>query len=115
MLRAQTAQFLTDTCRIEVEAKSRGKAGESTHARQTVATNVPCRVIDSPTRQAIGAQLVGGREAIVDTLRVVVPHGTGLAVDQIIITSGGQEYHVVGLVTDRTDKTDEQAIVRRAR
>jgi hypothetical protein len=115
MLRAKAAQFFTDTCTIEAESLARGKAGEPTHARVTVATGVPCRVIDSTNRQTISAQLVGGQEAIVDTYRIITPYGTALAVDQIITVSSGEEYHVVGLITARTDKVDAQAVVRRAR
>lgn len=115
MLRATTAKFFTDTCTIEREASARGKAGEPTHSPVMVATGVPCRIIDSTNRQTISAQMVGGQEAIVDTYRIIVPYGTALEVDQIITVSSGDQYHVVGLVTARTDKTDSQAVVRRAR
>lgn len=115
MLRATTEKFFTDTCTIEAQAHSRGKAGEVTAGRVTVATGVPCRIIDSTTGETLAAQLVGGAEAMVDTYRIIVPYGTQLSVDQIITVSDGTEYHVVGLVTARTDKTDSQAVVRRAR
>lgn len=114
MMRAQTARFLTETCLIEAEELNTGEFGEALHTRTVVAADVPCRVIQS--RQGIRptAAEVGNQESIVDEYRLIVPYGTALAVDQIV-TVGAAEYQVVALVTERTDETDAQAVITRAR
>lgn len=113
-LRQMTAQYLKDTCTIERQTVAYGQYNEIIADQwETVATDVACRVITEAIRRTSG-ELVGEQETLVETYRVVVPTGTGLAPNQRI-TVGGLVYEVVRLVTNRTDETDEQAVITRAR
>lgn len=114
IIRARTAQFLTETCLIESEELNTGAFGESLHTRIVVDAEVPCRVIMQSRTSGGTAAQVGNQETVVDTYRLIVPWGTALAVDQVV-TVDGVEYQVVALVTERTNETDAQAVITRAR
>lgn len=113
-LRAITAQYLKDTCTIQSLVNNRGQYGEViADGWSTVASGVACRIItERDTRKA--GELVGGQEALVDTYKIIVPVGTALAANQRIVCNG-LTYDVVNLITGRTDETDEQAVIVRAR
>jgi hypothetical protein len=115
-MRAATTRFLTDTCTIEARSTGRGEYGEPQQSDWgVVASGVACRVI-TQRAPAASSSSVGDRETIVDTYRLVCPTGTALTVDQrVTLTSTGAVYHVVDLVTARTDETDTQAVIVRAR
>lgn len=113
-LRAVVAHYLKETCTIQKLGNMRGQYGEVMADQwETVASNVPCRIITESVRWVAG-ELVGEQESLVETYRLIVPVGTALAANQRIIISG-ITYEVVNLVTGRTDETDEQAIITRAR
>ena len=114
MLQTVTAKFLTETALIEVETTSVGQWGQPVTLWQTVASEVACRVITATAQTSATAQQVGSQEALVDTYRIIAPYGTAFATNQRV-TVGSVVYQVVGLVTDRTDETDTQAILVRAR
>jgi hypothetical protein len=116
-LRSMTARFLTDTCTIEARSNSVGEFGDPQEVFASVAAGVACRVITLGTRYAVAAlnPAVLGREALVDAYRLVVPAGTALDVDHRVTMSSGEVYQVVDLITERTDETDEQAIIVRVR
>lgn len=113
MLRRQTAAFFKETCKIEVKTQSSGSFGNQKRLLTLVANNVPCRVITSRTPRP-AAEEVGSAEAIVEQYRLIVPYGTALAVNQVV-TVGSTVYQIVDLVTERTDETDAQAVMVRAR
>lgn len=114
MMQRVTATFLTETCDIEVEQDSVGQWGQPAHSWQVVATGVACRVITArPMLQSTAGQ-VGGQEQLVDTYRLIVPAGTALAVNQRV-TVNDLTYHIVSLITERTNETDAQAVMVRAR
>jgi hypothetical protein len=114
-MRATAAQFLTDTCTVEREAQRVDRHGAPAHTWETVAEAVPCRLIDPDReRPSSGAAQTGGQETIVETYRLCVPAGTGLAPDYRV-TVNGATYHVTRLVTRRSDAVDAQAIITRRR
>jgi len=78
---------------------------------------VPCRVIMSRQGTRPSADLIAGQEQLVDEYRLIVPYGTALAVNQRVTVDGddGATYQVVGLIDRRTDATDSQAVLIRAR
>jgi hypothetical protein len=119
MIRRQTAGFLKDTCKIEFETN-----GASSFMPKPltvlVANGVACRVIMSRQGTRPSAEQVASQEQIVDEYRLIVPYGTALAVNQIVTvyTDGageGTTYQVTGLITERTDENDAQAVIIRAR
>lgn len=114
MLRAATARFLTETCTIEVEAASSGQWGQPNPVWLPVASGIACRVITAQPQTSPTAQDIGSQEQLVDQYRIIAPYGTAFATNQRV-TVGGVVYQVVGVVTDRTDETDTQAILVRAR
>jgi len=116
-MRASTASFLTDTCTIEARSPARGESGEVAEVWTAYATAVACRIITVGNRFNDSAGTVSNldREHIKDVYRVVVPAGTGLNVGQRITVSDGTRYEVTDLMTDRTDGTDEQAVIVRVR
>lgn len=115
MMRTTTAKFFTETCTIEQEMDSTGEFGQPSPMWSPIATNVACRVITARQGTRPTAEMVGAQEQIVDEYRIICPYGTALATNQRITISTGEVYTVVSLVTDRTDETDTQAVVVRAR
>lgn len=116
-IKAMTAKFLTDTCTIEQRSLAVGEFGQPVEAYTVVSTGVACRVITIGNRFFAQQQNpeTAGREHIMDAYRLIVPAGTALDVDYRVTLSNGDVYHVVDLITERTDETDSQAIIVRVR
>jgi len=104
---------MTDTCTIQERNEAVGEAGERLEIFSNVATGVKCRVITIGNRFMEQAQPVGSRETIVDSYRLIVPHDQTLEVDYRVILSSGDTYDVVDLITQRTQATDNQAVIVR--
>jgi len=114
-LRSITAQYLKETCTIQQQANAIDQYGGVDASQwNVVASNVPCRIIMQGGAGNKLPQQVGEQESLIDAYRVIVPIGTGLAPNQRIICNG-IIYEVTQLITARTDETDEQAMVIRAR
>lgn len=112
-MRANAEALMTGTCTIEAKAAARGEYGEPLEVYEVLESNVPCRIITVGFRLDTAASSQGEREVIPDAYRLVCPAGTALAVDQRITVSDGTRWHVVDLVTRRTDETDTQAVIAR--
>lgn len=114
-IQAALTGLLTDTCTIYAEQLGADEYGAPTGSWVVVASGVACRVIMlNRLKEAADAQ--GGQETIADTYRLIVPAGTALDTGQRVkLTSDGQTYEIVDLVTLRTDAPDAQAIITRAR
>jgi hypothetical protein len=111
MMQATTAKYLTETCTILVQIPhSDPEAAEQWHV---VASGVLCRVITVGEMNRAMTAVTGERENLKYTYALVCPVGTPLAADQKVVIDGGAAWHVVGLITDRTSETDEQAIIER--
>lgn len=115
MIRARTAQFLKETCTIEVEQGAVGDFGQPAPIWIVIASNVACRVIVARSMNRPMADMVGSQEQLVEEYRVICPYGTALAPNQRITLSTGEVYSVTSVITDRTDETDTQAVAVRAR
>lgn len=105
-------RFLTDTCVIEEEMIITDSYGGAAHAWQVVASGVRCRVITETRMSGSDTTEVGSQEALVNRLRLVVPAGTALGVNQRV-TVGGAVYQIVSLLVARTDSVDAQAVIVR--
>ena len=117
-MRAAAESLMTDTCVLEARSASVGEYGEPTEEFVVVDASVPCRVITLGARfkEAAPAPAPLARESLVDAFRLVVPHDTALDIDQrVTVTSSGDVYDIVSLIAGRTDETDRQAIIVRAR
>ncbi len=106
-IRSVLNRWLNETATIERETETRGVYGEQVHDWETVATDVPCRVIGRNTQRN---QAMSNQEMMVDEYRVIFETGTVLDVDYRV-TVGGNVYRVIAIVDDRTDGVDVQAIV----
>lgn len=99
----------TDTCTISREGDSSDSTGAPTYVPVIVASNVPCRLIEGKS----DTENIGDQESLSDWYRLIVPIGTELGVDYQITLSDGAIYQVIELVTQRTEKMDLQALVKR--
>ncbi len=114
MLRRQAEKLMKDTCKIEAESIGVGSFGQPKPVWVLVANSVACRVI-MLRQPRPAAEQVGNQEQIVEQYRLIVPYNTALAVNQQVTMSSGEVYQIVDLVTARTDETDAQAVMVRAR
>ena len=112
-IQQRVEMFLTDSCLIESETDSMGDFGEPLHTWQSVASNVPCRLIRQSMDQG-GAQVVGSQEALIETYKLIVPGDTALDADQRV-TVGGEVYQIVQVVMTLTDTVTRTAIMTRVR
>lgn len=106
-IRSVLNRWLNETATIERETETRGTYGEKLHDWETVASDVPCRVIGRNTQSN---RSIGNQEMMVDEYRVIFEAGTVLNVDYRVLV-GGKTYRVIEIVDDRTDGTDVQAMV----
>lgn len=114
-LRQVAAQYLKDTCTIQAQAFTRDRYGGVDASQwNVVAENVACRIILQSGSGNNAPQAVGDQESLIDEYRLIVPVGTGLAPNQRVICNG-VTYQVTQIITSRTDETDEQAMITRAR
>ncbi|MCZ2097235.1 MAG: DUF6093 family protein [Anaerolineae bacterium] len=116
-MRAAAESLMTDTCALEARQASTGEYGEPTEEYVLVDAAVPCRVITpAPLREAGEATTTLARETMLDVYRLIVPHDTALSIDQrVTLASSGEVFLVTDVLTGRTDHTDRQAMIVRAR
>lgn len=116
-LRREAENLMKDTCKIEAESISVGSFGQPKPVWLLVANDLKCRVIMSRQGTRPTADQVGSQEQLVDEYRLIVPYGTALGVNQRVTVNGddGALYQIVGLIDRRTDATDSQAVIIRAR
>lgn len=108
-LRRTANQWLKESCTIERQTEDRGAFGEQIHDFETVATDVPCRVINGGQSNTADSQMFGNQEVMLDQYRIVMPAGTVVDVDYRV-TVGGRVYNVTAVTDDRTDATDTQVL-----
>lgn len=113
-IKSATRKFHSQTCLIEEQSASTvGELGEQLHSVwNVVQDNVPCRIITIGRQSGSAGQMVGEQESLVDSYRLSVPAGTPLGVD-MRVTIDGLTYHVVNILTARTDENERQAIIKR--
>lgn len=116
LVRQRVNEMLTETCSIERESGATGLMGQPLHGWETVADDVPCRVItigQSSTRSEY--ESVGATEALVERWRLIVPAGTSFAVDNRVRLSDGRTYQIVDVDDRLTDQAFVGAVMVRAR
>lgn len=108
--------MLTERCNIERETAMTGLMGEPLHGWETVAADVPCRVIrvgQSSTQSEY--ESVGATEALVERWRLICPAGTVFAVDNRVKMADGRVYQIVDVDDRLTDQAFVGAVMVRAR
>lgn len=115
LVRRNVDAMLTDTCTIERLTGTKGTMGEPLDVWETVAADVRCRVIRARVVSPGTTQTVGSQESMVDTYRLVCPHGTALAVDNRVQLSDDSVYHVVSVEDGLTDEGFAGAVITRVR
>lgn len=113
-VRRNVSAMLTERCSIEREVYMKGTIGEPVHVFQSVAEDVPCRVLKAGSRYASMYQEVGSQEALTDLHRVALLRGTDFRVDDRIVV-GERVYLVVGVEDALTDDAFVDAVVTRVR
>lgn len=110
MIRANTLAQMTDSCLIEREQNARGSMGQIAHTWETVASNVPCRLITSKGATLPATEVYANRVTMEDTYTISLPVGTDVSVDYRI-TVNNVAWRVANVVDGRTDAADVQAVL----
>lgn len=114
IIRRRVNTTLTELCSIEHETGMKGSMGEPLHGWETVAADVPCRVIRANAASR-GTEAVGSTEALVERWRLICPAGTVFAVDNRVRLSDGRVFQIVGIDDRLTDEAFVSALMVRAR
>ena len=116
IIRRRVNAFLTETCSIKRKAEIRGHMGEPLPDWETVASDVPSRVI-TINRGSIQSEYepVGSTEALIERWRLICPVGTTFAVDNQVWLSDGRKFLIVDVDDRLTDAAFVAAVMVRAR
>lgn len=116
IIRRRVNTFLTERCSIEREAGTKGRMGEPLHDWETVAEDVPCRIITlSGATTSSEAEAVGSTEALVEQWRLICQAGTTFAVDYRVRLADDRVYQIVAVDDRLTDEAFVGAVMVRAR
>lgn len=118
MRRDETAS-MTDTCTIQRKAggvDSTGAPSKAGAAYQTIASNVPCRVLYYGLRIQGDEVLAALQEQHIEPWTLLVPYGTDLVTgDQVlVVNTGATPYLVLGTSQARTNDTRLSAFIKEA-
>lgn len=113
-LKVNLNKWLQETATIQKPTEVRGVFGERIEGYQTVATNVPCRIIDTTSMGSNSKELVSNQEILIDRYTVVLPSETLIDVDYLVIV-GDKTYRIININDNRTNKLDVQATAERER
>lgn len=108
---ARLGTFLDDTCTVSRESNSYDETGAPTGRPEIVASGVSCRVIAGKS----DTENIGDQESLTEWYRLIVPVGTELEVNYIVTLSDDTEWHVIDVITQRSEATDAQALIKRER
>lgn len=108
-LRKQATTVLTDTCIIEKELVTTGAAGQRIRSWQTVAQDIPCRIIQLGQQTQSEIETVSSRESMSNEYRLIVSATTELGIDYRV-TIDGVGFQIVSLETELTDRFFRHAI-----
>jgi hypothetical protein len=108
-IRNTVGNFMSDTCIIK--AKSDGKSATYAPNDQyvTLQTDVPCRVLPVASGSTSNDAVFGSRQTVEETYQFSLPYGTTVAAGYLI-TVNDEDYRVVNILQQHTDKTDVQLI-----
>lgn len=111
-VREVAGRFLTETCVIEDEVIATDRYGAAAHTWRVSASDVACRIITETRMSGSDTTEIGSQVAMMERLRLVVPTGTALGVNQRV-TVGGTVYRVVALLEGHTDAVFASAVIVR--
>lgn len=106
------ARFLSDVCVIEDEVIATDQYGAAAHTWRLSASDVACRIITETRISGSDTTEIGSQVAMMERLRLVVPVGTALGVNQRV-TVGGAVYRIVALLDGHTDAVFVSAVIVR--
>ncbi len=109
-LRTAARRYLTDRCTVERENRVTGNYGEVSRTWESIAVEVPCRLVVARRTELSGAGIIGLRETVECVYRVALPPDTPIHIDDRL-TIDGVSYGVVRLETALTDAIFIQAVV----
>jgi head-tail adaptor len=115
IVRQNVSVMLTDSCTIERESTGLGDMGQPLHEFEVVASDVDCRVIMAGSRTTGSNNVAGGREALTDRFRLILPVGTDISADYRVTMADGTVYDVVDVEAGLTDAAFVAAVVMRSR
>ncbi len=108
-IRAISSRWLTDRALIERETVTIGALGDAIREWETVASDVPCRVIIARRSDLSASGIAADREMLTHSCRIVFPAGTSVGVD-MRVTVDGEAYHIVRVEDALTDDIFTQVI-----
>jgi hypothetical protein len=115
IVRQNVSVMLTDSCTIERESDAVGSMGEPLHEFEVVVSDVACRMIRAGARSTGTNNVEGGREALTDRYRLILPVGTDISTDYRVTMADGTAYEVVDVEAELTDGAFVAAVVTRTR
>jgi len=108
-IRERELTFFTDSCTIKRLANSSDETGARTGVTEIVAENVPCRIIAGKS----DVEDIGDQLSLTEWFRLIVPVGTELGAEYTVTLASGVVFQVIDIITQRTDATDAQAMIKR--
>jgi hypothetical protein len=115
IVRQNVGVMLTDRCTISRESAAVGDMGQPLHEDEVLASDIACRVIMAGSRTTGSNNVAGGREALSDRFRLILPVGTDISADYRVTMADGTVYEVVDVEAGLTDAAFVAAVVMRAR
>lgn len=117
LIKRTVNKTLTDTCSIESSSESAtGSMGQKLQSWEVISSGVSCRVIRAGAGSSNSDTSVqGGQEAIEDTVRIILPAGTVVGLDDRIKLSNGSTFQVVSIQDYLTDGVFVSVIGKRLR
>jgi len=105
-------RFLSEVCVIEDEVIATDQYGTAAHTWRLSASGVACRIITETRMSGSDTTEIGSQVAMIERLRMVVPIGTALGVNQRV-TVGGAVYRIVAVLDGHTDAVFASAVIVR--
>lgn len=109
-LRKQAISTLTETCIIKRKITTRDEFLSQVSGYDQIASEVACRMIGVGTLTNSTVGLAANQESLMESYRLIVPVGTDLQADDIVVI-GGLTYTVVRLLDNLTDQFFAQALI----
>lgn len=115
IVQGNVSAMLTDTCTIERETAANGNMGQSLHEAEVIASGVACRLIRAGLKSTGSSNNDGGREALTDRFRLILPVGTVISTDYRVRMADDSLYQVVDVEAALTDAAFVAAVIVRSR
>ena len=106
---------LTDVCDIDEQTTVTGSMGQVLQSWTTRSSGVMCRLIRAGASNSSDSGVQGGAEVIEDSVRIILPYGSEVAVDYRLVVADGESYQVVAIEDALSDKGYVSVIGKRIR